>query len=445
MKKIERIILVLVSILMAVIAIVGISHMDLNYISLWAISLLDHIKMGQLGSYANDLLSNNQGTNYNLFQNGSVAFWCLPLYVLNLLTKIKVSALAYQVWIKMIIAILQFACAKELYTIVMFLKHDERMAWILAILYLGSPVVLIHGIGIGQIDVLGVLFFLLSIRFCLEKKYYKMALAMGFALLSKFFVLMFYVPWLLLEFKNIKKYIKYIWITPVVVIVNSVITRFLIKDYGVQASSHNKIYFIPRLFMVEIRDASIVLMLIMVLCAMALAINKRNKTKSYHYLLFPCMVYYVFFLLVYWHPQWYMYVLPMLLLMGGGGHQEEEFAFYYIGNSLGFTLYSLAKFNTNEVNAMLVWNSLLGSRISGKHTYVSAWILERFSEYSTSIGYTIFMASFAILIGLFFVDARGGKGRQGEQEICLPIGFWGMIAFVPTVIYYVVIFYCYFA
>lgn len=146
---------------------------------------------------------------------------------------------------------------------------------IIAILYLESPVVLIHGIGIGQIDVLGVLFFLLSIRFWLEKKYYKMASTMVY---------------------------------------------------------------------VCVADAS---------------------------------------------------------FDGRGVHKEEEFTFYYIGNSLGFTLYSLAKFNTNEVNAMLVWNSLLGSRISGKHTYVSAWILERFSEYSTSIGYTIFMASFAILIGLF--------------------------------------------
>ena len=49
---------------------------------------------------------------------------------------------------------------------------------IIAILYLESPVVLIHGIGIGQIDVLGVLFFLLSIRFWLEKNYYKMASTM---------------------------------------------------------------------------------------------------------------------------------------------------------------------------------------------------------------------------------------------------------------------------
>lgn len=430
---------------MAIIAIVGISHMDLNYISLWAVSLLDHIKMGQLSSYANDLLNNNQGTNYNLFQNGSVAFWCLPLYLLNCLTQVEVSALVYQVWIKLIITVLQFVCARELYKIVMILKHDERKAWILAILYLGSPVVLIHGIGIGQIDVLGVLFFLLSIRLWLEKKMYKMALTMGFAILSKFFVLMFYVPWLLLQFRNIKKYIKYIWITPVVVIVNSVITRFLIKDYGVQAGVHNKTYFIPRLFAIEVQEASVVLLLIMMLCASALAMNKRHWVKPYHYLLLPCLIYYVFILLVYWHPQWYMYVLPILLLMVGYLQNEEEFAFYYVGNGLGFTLYSLANFNTNEVNAMLVWNSLWGSRVSGKHTYVSAWILGHFSEYSTSIGYTVFMASFAILIGLFFVDARGEKRQQSEQVMHLPISIWGMIAFVPTVIYYAVIFYCYFA
>ena len=152
----------------------------------------------------------------------------------------------------------------------------------------------------------------------------------------------------------------------------------------------------------------------------------------------------MFFLFVYWHPQWYMYALPLLLYMGCYLHNEWEYALYYAGTAFGFMLYSLAAFNTNDVNAMLVWNSLLGKRMSGNHIYVSLWISEHITEYCINAGYTVFMAAFAILIILYYLDVKDKRKTEFIIPRKVPLGIWGMIAFVPTLIYYVVIFYCYF-
>ena len=433
MKKHGIIFSIIMGVVFSFVAITCLNHRDLEYISTWGVALLEHIHHGNLSNYAIDLFQIEYGTNYNLFQNLNVAIWCLPLYLFSQVIGVGAPMIGYQVCIKTVVAFLHVLCSRELSKVIILLGFDRRKAQIAALLYYFSPIVMIHGMGIGQIDCLGILFFLLSVRMLLEKRYVPMSFMMGLALLSKFFVVIFYVPLFLLNFDRIKNTIKYAGIVISIPVIDKVITNFLIDNYSLQADVHNTDSFIPRLFNWSLGYDSIILLIVLVLCGICLLIGNRGRTKKYYYLLFPSIIFWLFLLLVFWHPQWFIYIFVTLLIMGCYISNEFEYAFFYTGLVGGFTVHSLVNCNLAYFNAMLVSESLLGKYIHREQEYIGEWIINNVSKYLGNVGYTIFMASFLLLIILFYINVIDKK--KDENRINISDYIWKTIAFIPSVLY----------
>lgn len=438
MKTNEKLIVSLISGALACISILFFSHLDLEYISTWGVFLLEHIHHGELYNYAIDLFNMDYGTNYNLFQNVNVALWCLIPYLFSCITGMVVPMVVYRTLIKLVVAIIHCLCCRELYKVIIKLGFDHRKAFVSALLYFCSPVVIIHGIGIGQIDGIGILFFLISLRLYLEKRYWLMSIVMGLTLLSKFFMIMFYVPLLLLNFGKIKQYAKYLGLTITVIALDKILTRLLINNYSVQASVHNTESFYPRLFHISFNYESVVIMLVLILCGICLMIGNRNIKKSYHWLLFPSMIFFVFFLFVFWHPQWIIYVLPILLIMGCYVANEWEYLLFYTGFTMGFALHSIINCNTNWFNAILMTESILGRLVCEKDVYIGNKIIEDISPYIGNLGYTIFIASFALLILLFYLNAY--KTQELKDAVKCSNKVWYVVMIVPVTIYIILLF-----
>lgn len=136
MTKLEKSIVYIICLIFALISILCFNHLDLEYISTWGVSLLEHIQYGNLHNYAIDLFEIDYGTNYNLFQNVNVALWCLPLYVISNCFKITIPMVIYQTCIKVVVAVLHLLCGRELYRIVknwdlMKEKHLSQVLYII--------------------------------------------------------------------------------------------------------------------------------------------------------------------------------------------------------------------------------------------------------------------------------------------------------------------------
>lgn len=432
MKKIQKIFAAFLMLILVLTAILCFQHMDLKYITLWGKSLLEHVFQGNLSDYAVDLYQMDCGTNYNLFQNLNVAFWILPLYLIEAVTKWMIPEIIYQTWIKAVIAVLHFMCAGELYKVVRTLGFDDRKAGISALLYFMSPMVMVHGIGIGQIDCIGIYFFLLSVRFYLEKHYKRMTIAMGLALLSKFFVVFVYIPVFLLHFDQIKKMWKYALYVLFFPVLEKILTACLIRDYEIQSTIHNCDVFFPRLFQVSVNYESMVIFFILIICGICLLISNRGWRKTYQELLVPAVLFFLFLLLVFWHPQWILYILPIILIMGCSIANEWEYAFFYCGFSMGFTLHSLVNCNTAGYNAILVHKSLLGAYLKKETIYIGPWIEAHISRYAGNIGYTIFLASFVLLIVLYLVNVIA---KKEEKSVSVGGAVWTVIASAPMICY----------
>ncbi|MCR5144584.1 MAG: hypothetical protein K6B67_04680 [Lachnospiraceae bacterium] len=441
-EKIYRFLMLMFVGILIIISVFALSHADIKFIPKWGVELLEHIRTGNVKNYYVDMYNAGEGNNYNLFQTTFVMLCCVPAYIVGKLFHIEVSLLVYQISLKLVVATLHVLCARELHKIINIKFKDENKAFLAGMFYLANPVVIMHGIGIGQIDVLGILLFLLSIRFNLEKKQTKMAVCVGLAILSKFFLLMIYVPVLLLNIKKIKEWTKSIIIVIAIQGVHKLLTSLLFIDAGHQASVHNNEVFIPRLFAVNIDGrTSIFIMMMLLLCGICLAIGLRDKQAKNTNVMMPVLLFWLFLLLVYWHPQWIIYIVPMLIIMVCFLKKEIEIVLYGFGANIGFVLYSMCAFSMSSYSSILIKESMIGRYIPGdENRFLTPWIFERFTENSIFVGGTILMASILLMVIVFWIDTKDNNTNEiNELEEIKPSIvrkiIWLVVINAPSYIY----------
>lgn len=447
-KCLSKIIMISMVSLLVCFSVIGLSHADVTCLAKWGVELLEHIKNGNTSMYYVDMFNTGEGNNYNFFQTLVLSMACFPVYCVAKVFKVEVSYLLYQTSIKLTVAIMHVLCAYEIYKVIIKLTEQSRKAFISAMLYLACPVVIMHGIGIGQIDGIGVLLFLLSLLFYLDKKYYKMAICIGFAILSKYFLLMIYVPVALMKICEIKKWYKYMIIAFLIPLMNRIVTNILFIDARRQASIHNSQVFIPRLFTENIDGrVSIFLLMLLLLCGIMLAIGLRGKGRDYIALLMPVIIFWFFLLLVFWHPQWIIYMIPLLLIMSSYVKHEIEILLYAFGANIGFTIFSMSAFSALPYSSVLVKESVLGKFVPGDETrFVTPWLFERFTENIMTLGGTILMASILMIIIIFIIDLKNNRFEMISNNTVqiktrwLSDLLWLLTIMVPTVVYIIVLY-----
>ena len=252
------------------------------------------------------------------------AIWNIPMKLFGLLPQYMGDwSVVFAFWNKLLPTICYFISGYLMYHItVCRLGFDKKKGIITAFLFYTTPMSFFSQFLFCQYDIFTVLFMLLAMNHYFKKVMSKkdvllFTLYFGIAITFKYFAIIIFVVLLLLRFKNVLK--------SLVAIVASVLpTAFEILFYVVfdRKAFLKNVFGFTALdyasgFMIKIGEVSINGLYVGLLAIIAFAYFTKAKDfkmlVSYS-MFYSCGVCFVLFGLMYWHPQWLMFMVPFWVL-----------------------------------------------------------------------------------------------------------------------------------
>ncbi|MCR4610531.1 MAG: hypothetical protein K5644_01400 [Lachnospiraceae bacterium] len=326
-------------------------------ISRWGKCFIDSLLDGEIRSYTiicNDLDLPN---NYSAFSNIVCGIWILPVYIIDRLFAGGIQIAIYCTWVKLGVVVLNVLVAKLIHMILSLRGAKINIEYIFLI-WFSFNLVQMKSIGNGQIDIIGILLMLLSLYFFFKKDYTKFALIGGAAICFKIFpiilvaVLLAYLP----AEKGVKC-IRYVILTAILPIVQKTIENVFFIDYNIcerVGFEYSHANFMERIFGVQINALiTPVIVISIVIVLLVYILRKNNFIDESDLLYLTCIIFFMFFLLVWSHCQWYLYALPLLLIAGLMYGITSEYMIMAIGFNISQMIY-------NSVTTLYMKRSLLG-------------------------------------------------------------------------------------
>lgn len=252
------------------------------------------------------------------------AIWNIPMKLFGLLPQYMGDwSVVFAFWNKLLPTICYFISGYLMYHItVCRLGFDKKKGIITAFLFYTTPMSFFSQFLFCQYDIFTVLFMLLAMNHYFKKVMSKkdvllFTLYFGIAVTFKYFAIIIFVVLLLLRFKNVLK--------SLVAIAASVLpTAFEILFYVVfdRKAFLKNVFGFTALdyasgFMIKIGEVSINGLYVGLLAIIAFAYFTKAKDfkmlVSYS-MFYSCGVCFVLFGLMYWHPQWLMFMVPFWVL-----------------------------------------------------------------------------------------------------------------------------------
>ena len=252
------------------------------------------------------------------------AIWNIPMKLFGLLPQYMGDwSVVFAFWNKLLPTICYFVSGYLMYHItVCRLGFDKKKGIITAFLFYTTPMSFFSQFLFCQYDIFTVLFMLLAMNHYFKKVMSKkdvllFTLYFGIAVTFKYFAIIIFVVLLLLRFKNVLK--------SLVAIAASVLpTAFEILFYVVfdRKAFLKNVFGFTALdyasgFMIKIGEVSINGLYVGLLAIIAFAYFTKAKDfkmlVSYS-MFYSCGVCFVLFGLMYWHPQWLMFMVPFWVL-----------------------------------------------------------------------------------------------------------------------------------
>lgn len=400
-----------VSLLLAVLFAFLFGHYDCEAITRWGYDLLVCIKAGNAASfpeYTYEMFG--APTNYTLFVNGITALWLLPLYLLDQAVKAGFGMSVYENWYKL------FLCGVLILDLAAFdallkkLTYEKRERLLVQGLFATSTVTLLAALGKGQVDLYGLLFFLLGAAAMKEEKYVKMSLLFGVALLVKPTVLLLLVPlYLLLISRWRQKVLLYLAVlflpyAGVLGLTRLWMPRYLPlsrKTFALLAEALGGLTIREQFFDLQVNQILIFASAGLILCFACYYLGMHQQVKTEHLMAFPPLLLICFGMFVCASYHWFLYLLPAFLLMGRQYRKKSDFYFLYLGMNLGLVCYFLAaetpRFLTGDVIQ-----------------YTGEW-----QQYLILMGKTLFYVCMLLVGAVFFFEKRvksNEKEATGDKE-----------------------------
>ncbi len=344
-----------------------VNHNDCITIINWAISLLEHLFTHNLKNYAADyVVSGEFFTNYSLFSNFIIAFWCLPVYLFGKI--IVIPLVVYTTWLKILMAILAVVNTRLLMTICKNLSLNVERKEV-ELLFLISPVIALYSIGMGQIDAIAVVLLLLGITFLQRHSFGKMAIVFGISMLIKgFTIFAIAVVFAYLAGKDIKK-ILYSIPAVFIVVLEKGISSFVVTDYLAFGNMLNTYNFLPRVFEVRLNMFSPCIAFLMIIMFF---VYYNAKEKEDIFCMNGCFAIYMsFFFFFDWSPQYLYYMLPFMVIGYAQLKNEKEIVWLWWGSNIALLFYGLLHFNYEYVNGLLFSESIVGKIFRWKDYFIS--------------------------------------------------------------------------
>lgn len=312
-----------------------INHVDCNTIVTWGYDLLESVRYGSLEEFPVYTYKNHfMATNYTLISNIVNAVWLIPVYLMDKLFSIGFSIIVYDIWYKILILLTAIGSLLFFSKILIKLKTPVDKKVIALYTMSTSSIVLIAVLGKGQIDMFDLFLVLLSMYAYLNNRVQLSFLFIGLGCLFKPFIILLGIPYLCLMigrsgirtlFNGLLLVLPYI--------LDVTVTRVLMPRYGKMADITSEAFAdifgktrIEQLFATKVNNVYIFFLLAIIVCGICIYIGIENRTKEWHLIIFPTIMYSVFaFIVDATVLYWYVVIVPLLVLMGCSLRRPQDF------------------------------------------------------------------------------------------------------------------------
>lgn len=276
--------------------------------------------------------------HYNILMYILYAIWELPLYLIERIGGFAFSDLMLSLWCKVIGVSFYLGCGFLVQRIAQQLHCRKTACRWAPLMFWLNPISFFTTVVMGQYDSICLFFTLWALVLFFEKKYWKFVLMAGVGIVFKFFPLFLMIPLLLLVEKRPLRLLGYgaasLWLY--------LPTTLLFIGRTGDAAFFNQLMsqrLFASVFSGGMMDASRFGLVMILICVAAYLYHPADDWALRDAALYGSMVVLsCLFLLVLWHPQWVILLVPFLLLVGM--RQRDRAAFAYLNGAfcIGFFL-----------------------------------------------------------------------------------------------------------
>lgn len=393
----------------------------------WAKYFLDTLIDGKLTSFA--VYCNDMGlpNNYSIFSNILCALLIAPVYIIDVIIG-NVDVIVYCTFLKIIIAGINVIIAMMLCKICdkLSIAVDREIVYLL---WFSFNLVQMKSIGNGQIDCIGILLMLIALYLFLEERYLAFSIVGGLSICFKAFPVILIVCLLSYLFANKGiKAIGHALLVCVIPLLQELIERFVFIDYDIcerVGFEYSNINFINRIFAGNVNIViSLPIALAVLLVIMIYVLRRNNLIKIIDVLAITSIIFAVFFLLVWSHCQWYLYMLPLLLIIGLYAGLSTEFLLISIG-------FNVSQMIFNSVSTLYMRHSLLGIilKSEGEFDYnIMFSNIGHIGEIAASIFFGCMLAMILYYVIKRVANIRNVKPLREQNHLTNGILLWVLYA-----------------
>ncbi len=408
-------------------------HGDLS-ITVWhSYDLLSAIKNGNFFSFYQIVLDKalaggyfgvaqaSYAANYNILIYLVLAIWLLPVKIVCYLFHLSPSTLVLSMYSKHLILLVALASGYILYKIgIKFGLEAERSKW-LALVFLGSPILLFGSTLFGQLDIFNVFLILLALWFYLDGRYYWFSAIMSLAVCFKLFAVLAFIPLILLVEKRILHIIKYGLIGASLLLITRLLAA-LDPGYSATQEAMSEIYnfadrlIIKRLPTFHAGSSAFVVFFLLICFWCYIARPKADDIKNWAVCI-PMLAYTVLFSFISsWHPQWIILLCPFAALAIMLIKDAKAAMLIDCGIQLGYILYTPLYFKNNVDFSMM--NRGILPRLFGQDfvNYPVSNLFGKQAELVTIVSSSLFVACMAALAVFAIIRLLGKRGVNIPDE-----------------------------
>ncbi len=374
----------------------------------------------------------SNAAHYNILLYIGYAVFELPLFIVEKLFNFAFSDNFLAYWCKFIGTAFYVGCAVLTGKIAKLLSFSEEgKAWA-PLLFLLSPIAFFTTVVMGQYDSICLYFLLLALTFYFKKNHTAFSLLVGVGAVFKFFPLFLFIPLLLLVEKrplHIAKYGVYsLWLL--------LPTSLLFAGRTGDANVFTAIM-IERVLAVKftggIMNYSVFGTVMACVCAFCLLYRPKTDEALWQAALYTGLfVFGTLFMLVYWHPQWLILLLPFMLLAILQNKHQSSYFYLAVLFYIGFFIAVAAVFpgalewnmlNNTELTKALVLNS-------ARRTNIFYFYLFPLIAQATPILFHGALAALLLFLFPFRGSTFGERLSNGEEahKVSYRLVAWGTFA-----------------
>lgn len=347
---------------------------------------------------------------YNIVVYVLFGIFMLPVYLFFSITKITASPMFIIYYGKMIACFFYMGCAYLVYLMAKHFSLDTKKSSLTALYFALFPITFFNTFLAGQYDVIMLFFMLCSFYSWMKGRTFWFVFFMGVAFPFKIFSLLTFIPLLLLKEKRPLHILKSLLLVMWLYLPTTLL--FAGRQQAVAAVSESfYTELVDRLFVTAIPGVvplALFPVLYLALCFFAFLspINEFCDQKGLWYSLAANGL---FFVLVYWHPQWVVILVPFLVLTTAlCTYRQEAWFWLDMALNMSFLLLILIHWNDFFFSGMLnlgyPWKTFLYDR-GFSIQYIALPFQE--SVFFNQIGRPIFAGS--ILLHVFLKMPIRGK------------------------------------